>query len=246
MARAINDYQIAEWLELEPRLRASIVVSYEDADLAAAEIHRLGDHDGFVQVLLAARTQEPLGRRKYWKMYEAALAYDLPIGIHFGGLGGTAITAAGWPSYYIEDHCGMPQTFQAQIASLICEGVFEYFPALRIVIIEGGFAWMPSLAWRLDQSWKRLRAEVPYLNYAPSEYIQKHFWLTTQPMEEPRQRHHLEQVIEQMNGAQRLMFATDYPHWDFDAPDRALPATLPLEIRRKIMAENARQFYRLA
>ncbi len=246
LARAINDYQIAEWLEQEPRLRASIVVAYENADLAAAEIHRLGDHDGFVQVLLAARTQEPLGRRKYWKMYEAALAYDLPIGIHFGGLGGAAITAAGWPSYYIEDHCGMPQTFQAQIASLICEGVFEHFPALRIVIIEGGFAWMPSLAWRLDQSWKRLRAEVPYLKHAPSEYMQKHFWLTTQPMEEPRQHRHLEQVIEQMNGAQRLMFATDYPHWDFDAPDRALPATLPLEIRRKIMAENARQFYRLA
>ena len=246
LARAINDYQIAEWLELEPRLRASIVVNYEDADLAAQEIHRLGDHEGFVQIIIVARTQEPLGRRKYWKMYEAALEYDLPIGIHFGGLGGHPLTAGGWPSYYIEDHCGMAQAFQAQVASLVCEGVFEHFPELRIVIIEGGFAWMPSLAWRLDQSWKKLSAETPYLKKAPSEYIQEHFWLSTQPMEEPRQQAHFEQLLEQMDGGRRLMFATDYPHWDFDSPDRAVPTTLPLETRRNIMAENARQFYKLA
>lgn len=245
VARAINDYQIAEWLELEPRLRGSMAVAFEDGELAAQEIHRLGRHDGFVQVLLPARSLEPLGRRKYWKMYETALAYDLPIAIHFGGVGGGPVTGAGWPSYYIEEHAGMPQTFQAQIASLVCEGVFEQFPQLRVVIIEGGFAWLPSLAWRLDQSWQRLKVEVPNLRRAPSEYIAQHFWLTTQPMEEPRQRGHLEQVIEQMNGAERLMFATDYPHWDFDSPARALPATLPHETRRKIMAENARALYRL-
>jgi predicted TIM-barrel fold metal-dependent hydrolase len=105
---------------------------------------------------------------------------------------------------------------------------------------------MPSLAWRLDQSWKKLRAEVPYLKLAPSEYIQKHFWLSTQPMEEPRHQRHFEQLLEQMDGGSHLMFATDYPHWDFDSPGRALPATLPFEVRRNIMAENARRFYKLA
>ncbi len=245
LARAVNDYQIAEWLELEPRLRASIMVNFEDAELAAQEIHRLGNHRGFVQVLLVARTREPLGRRKYWKIYEAALEHDLPIGIHFGGLPGHPLTAGGWPSYYIEDHCGMAQAFQAQVASLVCEGVFERFPELRIAIIEGGFAWMPSLAWRLDQSWKRLRAETPFLKKAPSEYMRTHFWLSTQPMEEPRQNEHFEQLLEQMDGGRKLMFATDYPHWDFDSPDRALPNSLPVETRRKIMAENARQFYNL-
>lgn len=246
LARAINDYQIAEWLEKEPRLRASMLVNYEDSQLAVNEIQRLGNHPGFVQILLFARTAEPLGRRKYWPIYEAALNYDLPIGIHFGGQGSGPLTAGGWPSYYIEDHCGMAQAFQAQVASLVCEGVFERFPELRIVIIEGGFAWMPSLAWRLDQSWQRLHAEAPYLKKPPSEYIRKHFWLSTQPMEEPRRRLHFEQLLEQMDGGQHLMFATDYPHWDFDSPARALPVTLPFQVRRNIMAENARQFYNLA
>lgn len=41
------------------------------------------------------------------------------------------------------------------------------------------------------------------------------------------------------------MFATDYPHWDFDAPDRALPVRLAPDLEAKIMAENARKLYRL-
>ena len=214
--------------------------------LAAAEIRRVGEHEGFVQVMLAARTMEPLGRRKYWRIYEAAAELDLPIGIHFGGVGGGPITAAGWPSFYIEDHGGMPQSIQAQIISLVCEGVFEQFPSLRIVLIECGFAWLPTLAWRLDQSWRRLREEVPHLKRKPSEYIRDQFWLTTQPMEEPRQPRHLRQMLEHLNGAERLMFATDYPHWDFDSPDQALPTDLPREVRRRVMAENARAFYKLA
>ena len=64
-------------------------------------------------------------------MYEAAEAHGLPIGIHFGGQGGHPITGAGWPSYYIEDHAGMSTAFQAQVISLVFEGVFERFPTSR-------------------------------------------------------------------------------------------------------------------
>ena len=246
MARAINDWQVAEWLEPEPRLRASLVVPFEDGELAVAEIDRLGDDPRFVQVLLPVRTNELLGRRKYWKLYEAAAAYDLPIGIHFGGTSGYAITGVGWPSYYIEDHAGMAQSFQAQLISLICEGVFEQFPSLKVVLIEGGFAWLPSLKWRLDRSWRRLRDEVPHLQRLPSEYIDDHIWLTTQPMEEPSRPEHFLQLLEQLAMDDRLLFATDYPHWDFDAPNQALPTRLPPILEQKIMAENAWRLYRFA
>jgi len=95
-------------------LRASIVVPAEDGDLAADEIRRWGNDPHFVQVLLVIRTKEPLGRRKYWRMFEAAEKQGLPVGIHFGGSGGGPITGAGWPSFYIEDHCGMATAFRTR------------------------------------------------------------------------------------------------------------------------------------
>ena len=242
LAQAVNEWQVAEWLEPEPRLRASIVVPYEDGELAAAEIHRCGPNPGFVQILLIARSKDPLGNRKYWKIYEAAEEYNLPIGIHFGGIAGP-ITGAGWPSYYIEDHGGMPQAFHTQVNSYVCEGIFERFPTLKVVLIEGGFAWLPPLIWRLDATWKKMRSEVPALKRKPSEYIRDHFWLSTQPMEEPPKREYFEQLLEQMDMNDKLMFATDYPHWDFDAPDRALPSFLKPELRRKILSDNARALY---
>jgi uncharacterized protein len=247
LSRAINDWQIAEWLDPEPRLRSGLVVPYEAPDLAVQEIERLGDHPGFVQVMLGIRTSEPIGRRKYWPMFEAAIAHNLPIGMHFGSQGGTPITGAGWPSMYLEDHAGMSTAFQAQVISLLFEGVFERFPQLKIVLIEGGFAWVPPLAWRLDDAWRKLAAEIPDLKRPPSEYFAEHIWLTTQPMEEPQRPQQFVQILEHAPWLEdRLMFSTDYPHWDFDAPNEALPKVkLPDGFAAKLMAENARQLYKL-
>jgi hypothetical protein len=244
VASAINDWQVDAWLDPEPRLRASIVVPCEDGELAAAEIERRAGDRRFVQILLLARTSEPLGRRRYWPIYAAAERHGLPVGIHFGGLGGRAITGAGWPYFYLEDHVGMPQTFQAQVASLVFEGVFERFPGLKVVVIEGGLAWLPPLLWRMDRSWERLSDEVPQVRRPPSSYVREQVWLTTQPMEEPPRREHFLQLLAHLGMDDRLMFATDYPHWDFDAPDRAFPVRLPAALERAIMAENARALYR--
>ncbi len=246
LSRAINEWQVAEWLEPEPRLRGSIVVPYEDGDLAAAEIERVAGDPRFVQVGMLIRSHEPLGKRRFWKIYEAAERHGLPVGIHFGGVGGNAFTGAGWPSYYLEDHGGTSQIFQAQVASFVCEGVFERFPGLKIVLIEGGFAWLAPLMWRLDAAWKRLKAEVPELRRAPSEQIREHIWLTTQPMEEPHRPHEFGQLLGHLGMNDHLMFATDYPHWDFDAPDHAFPVRLPPDAERAIMMENAKRLYRLA
>ena len=246
MATACNACQIAEWLEPEPRLRASLLVPGEDGELGAAEIERHAGDRRFVQVLLPSRTSEPLGQRKYWPIFAAAERNGLPIGIHFGGeAGGHPISGAGWPTYYIEYHTGMPQTFQAHLISLVCEGVFEEFPRLKIVLIEAGIAWVPSLLWRLDRSWRQLRAEVPRLRRLPSEYVREHFWFTTQPIEEPPEPAQFLQMLEHLDMNDRLLFSTDYPHWDFDNPDHALPAGLPPLLRQQILDGNARTLYGL-
>jgi predicted TIM-barrel fold metal-dependent hydrolase len=245
LAAAVNDWQVDHWLEPEARLRASMVIPFESPDLAAAEIHRCGQYPGFVQILLFPRTREPLGRRKYWPIYEAASACGLPVGIHFSATTASPITAAGWPSFYIEDHTAMSVAFQAQLTSLIMEGVFDRFPALKLVLIEGGFAWIPALLQRLDDLYERVRHEVPHLERRPSEYLcDDRIKVTTQPMEEPERPRDLIPLIEQV-GEKTLMFSTDYPHWDFDNPRRAFQVRLPAEMQRRVMHDNAREFYGL-
>ena len=55
----------------------------------------------------------------------------------------------------------------ANLASLVIEGVPERFPKLKIVYIEGGFGWIPSAMWRMDQHFERFRSEVPHLKRKP-------------------------------------------------------------------------------
>jgi uncharacterized protein len=246
IAAAANDCQIAEWLEPEPRLRSSLLVPFEDAPLAADEIRRRAGDRRFVQVLIPSRTSEPLGQRKYWPLYAAAVEHGLPIGIHFGGWsGGHPISGAGWPATYIEYHTGMSQTFQAQLISLVCEGVCEEFPGLQFVFIEAGLGWIPPILWRLDRAWRLLHAENPRLRRLPSEVFRSHFSLTTQPIEEPPDPEEFRRLLADLAMDGRLLFSTDYPHWDFDSPDHALPGFLPEELRTRIRRDNARALYRL-
>ncbi len=241
-ATAVNHWQVAAWTSREPRLKASIVVAYEDAEASVAEIERWAGHPDFVQVLLLSRTSEPLGQKRYWPIYEAAAQAGLPIGIHAFGFGGYPVTGAGWPSYYIEDMTAHAQSCQALLSSMIFEGMLERFPTLKVVLIESGFAWVPSLAWRLDKLHRRLKQETPQLSRRPSEYIRDQVWLTTQPMEEPEPREHLLDTIEWI-GWDRLLFATDYPHWDYDDPQHALPLKITDEQRHKFFVGNARALY---
>jgi uncharacterized protein len=242
-ARAVNEWQV-EWLDQEPRLSASITIAYEDGRSAAAEIQRAAADARFVQVFGAARTHEPLGRRKYWPIYEAAVEHDLPVAYHYGG-SANPNTGTGWSTYYFEDHSGMSISMASQVASFVFEGVFDRFPALKIVFVEGGFAWLRPLVLRMEDAFDRHHDDVRHLSRRPSEYVRDHLWLTTQPIEEPSEPAHLEDLLEDV-GVDRLLFASDYPHWDFDRPDRAVPSRIGNESRRKIMGDNARALYRFA
>ena len=245
LATAANRWQIDEWLTPEPRLRGSLVVPSQTPARAAEEIHRFGDHPQFVQAILPVRSYIPYGNRYYDPLYAAAVERDLVVGIHFGGAPGHPPTPVGWPSTYLEEHAGMAQVFQSQLISIIAEGVFDRFPALRMALIEGGFIWMPSLMWRLDKEWKGLRSNTPWVRRAPSDYIREHIRLTVQPVGAPPDPRYILQTIEQMESDTMLMFATDYPHRHYDDDDEAWPVPLPEPLNSNIWSENARAFYRL-
>jgi len=243
LCRAVNHWQEEVWLAADSRLKGSIVVPYEFADAAVAEIEFWSERNAdFRQVLLLSRTAEPLGNRRYWKMYEAAARARLPVSVHAFGYGGQPISSSGWPSYYIEEMTGHAQSCQAGLTSMLIEGIFERIPDLRVIMVEAGFAWAPPLAWRLDKTWSTLRAETPHLKQKPSDYMRRHVWWTTQPMEEPEPREQLLDTIGWI-GWDRLLFATDYPHWDFDNPAYALPLKTTDMQRRQFFFENARSVY---
>jgi predicted TIM-barrel fold metal-dependent hydrolase len=246
LSRAVNDWQIAEWLDKEPRLRASIVVPSQIPQLAADEIERVGDHPGFVQVFLPARSQHPYGNRIWHPMWAAIARHNLVGGVHFGGSPGNPPTPSGWPSYYFEEYAGMAQVVQSQVVSMVVEGVFDQFPTLRVALLESGFTWLPSFMWRLDKEWRNLRRLVPWVKRTPSEYIREHMRLTIQPLDAPPNAQHLVQVIDQMGSENLLMFATDYPHLHDSDPVTTLFPELPPALAQKIRSENARAFYRFA
>ncbi|HUN51855.1 MAG TPA: amidohydrolase family protein, partial [Candidatus Sulfotelmatobacter sp.] len=212
MSRALNEWQIAEWTDPEPRLRATVAIACEDADASVAEIRRWGGRKDFASVFMTPRTLEPMGRKRYWPIFAAAAEMGLPIGIHTGGMNGHPISAGGAPSFYFEDHPINAIAMQATLASLVYEGVMEQFPTLHFIMIEGGFGWGPSLAWRMDKSWERMKSEVPHLKLRPSDYIRRQVWFATQPAEEPEEHDQLRKLIDWV-GWDRLVFASDYPHW---------------------------------
>jgi predicted TIM-barrel fold metal-dependent hydrolase len=146
------------------------------------------------------------------------------------------------PTYYVEWHTGLSQVFQANLISLVCHGVFERFPTLKVVMTEGGFAWLPDVLWRLDKNVKGLREQVPWIRRLPSEYVFDHVRFTSQPFVEPRRREHLHVLCDITQAGRTLMFSSDYPHWDFDDPMNALNA-IPEAIRQRVRSGNAMDTY---
>jgi predicted TIM-barrel fold metal-dependent hydrolase len=97
----------------------------------------------------------------------------------------------------------------------------------------------------MDKAWERMRAEVPHVKRPPSEYVRQHVWFTTQPIDEPDRPEHLVDIMKWV-GWDRIMFSTDYPHWDFDDPAQVF-AKLKLTAQQKaaLLRDNARALYRL-
>jgi predicted TIM-barrel fold metal-dependent hydrolase len=242
LSRAINDWIAAEWLDPEPRLRASIVVPIQNTDLAVAEIERRAADPRFVQVLVPAAIDAPLGKRQYWPIFAAAERLGLPVCIHAGSTYRHATTHNGWPSYYLEDYVTITHAFQAQLLSLIYEGVFSKFPNLTVVLAESGFTWLPQFMWRAVKTWRAMRAEVPWVDRAPTEIIRDNVRFTLQPSDAPPDPVQMEQTIEQIDSDRFLLFSTDYPHWHFDE-DAALPAGLNASLIRRLLVDNPLETY---
>ena len=245
LATAVNDWQLAEWLNPEPRLRAAIVVAAQQPAAAIAEIERRAGDPRFVAVYLPVRSQIPYGNRIWWPLWEAIERHELVAELHFGGSAGIPPTASGWPTSWLEEYADMASAFASQLTSLVAEGTLDRFAQLRISLIESGFGWLPAFMWRFDKGWRGLRREIPWSRRLPSEYVRDHVRVSLQPVDGPPDPIELERVIGQLGSDRMLMFSTDYPHRHTSEELDAVPAGLAATAVDRLLDANAREHYRL-
>ncbi|TNJ63978.1 amidohydrolase [Paenibacillus hemerocallicola] len=247
IAAAVNDYTIEQWLARDGRLRGSILVAKQVPHLAAAEIDRVGGRSDMVQVFVSSGAMKPHGNRFYDPIFEACCRYNLPFTIHVGVEGNgihSPETGAGRVAHYIETRALRPQNMMAHLVSFIFEGVFERFPDLKVVLQEAGVFWVVPCLWQMDQHWHAERAQLPLVKKPPSEYFRKHVRVTTQPIEATPNRAIFDKMLASLFAEETLMFCSDYPHWDFDSPQLALPR-LEEKLWDRIFYRNAAELYGL-
>ena len=244
LVSAFNDFQMDVWLPHDERFRTSVVICATDPKLAAEEIRRVGGHPKMVQVLATEASLMPLGHPFYHPIYEACNEMGLPFTIHLGGHGGVNahhIVANGPATFFWEAHANLGQGALTQMSSMISNGVFEKYPELKFIIVECGVSLFGPMLWRMDGDFKALRKETPWLKMLPSEYFRRNVRLTTQPLEQPAKIEHLWAALEAIYAKDTLMFASDFPHWDFDDVSKL---NLPPDIVENVHGLTAMDTYK--
>jgi predicted TIM-barrel fold metal-dependent hydrolase len=245
IARAVNDWTLDVWVRPFDCFKGSILVAPQDPERAVAEIDRLGDEPGMVQVLLGSAGEAPLGRRAYHPIYAACARHELPVALHLGGEGaGTSSpsTPVGHPSTYFEWYGSLPQSYMAHLVSMVTEGVFERFPSLKVVLYEGGIFWLPHVMWRFDKNWKAQRAETPWVKRPPHEYIREHVRLSTYPLEAAPDPRYVEDTLRMIDGGRTLLFSSNFPNWEYGDPFEMI-RDVPEALRRRVLVDNALALY---
>jgi predicted TIM-barrel fold metal-dependent hydrolase len=241
LARAYNAWLLEKWCSQERGLLGCIIACPQDPEDAAREIRRYAREPGMVGVYLPCAGLDPLwGHRRYDPIYEAAQETDLPVLLH-------SVTVV-HPVFPFNLHvfetefgrhiCGHTFSIMANLVHMISAGVPVRFPQLRIALTEVGISWIPFLMNRMDKEYLERRREIPILEERPSHYMKK-FYYATQPVEEPENLGDLVTLMGLYDGEDRTIFASDWPHHDFDHPSKVHQIPFSNEVRRKVFGENA-------
>ena len=241
LGRAYNAWLAEEWVSRADGLYGAIVAAPQDPEDAAREIRRYGALDEFVGVYLPTAGVNPLwGSRRYTPIFEAAAEMRLPVMLHSVGLIHAAFpfNVEQFRTILFRHPIQHEFALMANMFSMLEAALPARFPELRIVFTEGGISWVPFTMWRLDKEYHEYRSLAPLLEHPPSHYIRK-FYFATQPIEEPERPQDLVTMLDMFDGADQVLFASDWPHHDFDHPRQVLNMPFPADVKRKIMGENA-------
>jgi predicted TIM-barrel fold metal-dependent hydrolase len=241
-ATATNDYLAGDVLNRDARLRGSVLISPYHVPSAVDEVRRRAEDPRFVEVVMLASAELPYGNPFYDPIWAAAVAAGMPVAIHAGSSGRHPQTATGWASYQLEEEADQPLAIQGQLASMVTHGVFDRFPDLTIVLLGSGVTWLPAFAWRFAKFWRGARIEAPWMTESPIDIIRRHVRMTTQPFDGPGPGIPTADVLSHLEAPQMLLYASDYPRWNFDAGD-PFPPGLDAAWRHRLAVDNPRATY---
>jgi|GEM_PF-40498 hypothetical protein len=241
---AYTRWMTEEIMPHEPRIKTMVYLPFNNPEASLRAIETFGDRPGVVGFMVTAARYRPVHDNVYAPIYRALEERGLPLGFH----------AAIWAqdrmlegvNRFLSAHAlGFVMHNLVHLTNLVINGIPERFPKLKLLFIESGLAWLPFIMQRLDNEYMMRSNEAPLLKKLPSEYIRECFF-TTQPMETHNKKA-LELTFEMINAKSQLLFASDYPHWDFDLPSTIydLPF-LSEQDKRAILGGNAARLFGLA
>ena len=193
-----------------------------------------------------------LASRKWDPLWEVCSELELPVHFHIGASLTTMSFFDNYPWAAHDDDTklaiGGTLLFIGNsrvVVNIICSGMLERFPELKIVSVESGTGWIPFILEALDYELaENAPAQREALSLSPSEYFKRQIYATTW-----FERTNMPTLIESV-GEDNIMFETDFPHPTCLYPDPLGVAhdnlrELSTEVRNKILGGNAAKLYRL-
>jgi predicted TIM-barrel fold metal-dependent hydrolase len=240
-ARAYNDFA-AQICRQSPRLKAVALLPFQDVEAAVREANRAVIELGLVGVAVATQgMKEHLGSQTYWPIYDEIERLNVPFCVHNRREGPAGDHR--FDSFLYMHTIGRPVETAIQFVGMMYGGIAERFPRLRVAFLECGVGWVPYWLERMDEEWeKRGSVEAPLCREKPSDYVRNRGWFfATEPEEQM-----LPYVVD-LVGDDKVLFASDYPHWDGMFPNVVSTIRGRTDIsetaRAKILGGNARAFY---
>ena len=167
----------------------------------------------------------------------------VPRGVQMPPPAGQRITL---PSIYFTQAIANPVDVMSAICYITSGGVAERFPGTKFMFLEANGGWLVPWLERLDHHAKKFSWDVPWLKMLPSEYFRRQCWISFDPDESMLAF----TANSPLCGADRIIWASDYPHPDAKFPGvteelaEALEG-LTFEQKRAITSESALALYGL-
>ena len=244
LARAYNRWLIDRILAADDRIKTLLCLPFNTPEEAENAVAEFGDKKGVIGFCVPSTRYKPVHHNDYMRLYSMIQETGKPIAFHAGYHWHDPSLAT--VNRFIGMHAlGFVWCNMVHMTNWILNGIPERFPRLKSIWVESGLAWVPFLMQRLDDQYLMRQSEAPQLKRMPSDYMRENCFYTTQPMEVTHPKA-LQNTLEMINAETQLLFASDWPHFDFDLPQMIYDLPFLTEhAKRNILGLNAARIFGL-